>query len=175
MGGSDEYLLRENFKMIDADNSGIISPTELQRALGSHGLLFSLQTISLLIKLHSTRGTGTLDFSEYVSLNNFLEKTQSEFAKFDVNKDGKLGKAEVFRALSSMSFGECDSRAIEEACKSFDPSRENKIGVPEFIALVLFLTSAKKVFEQFDVAKTNSVTLDMNQFIFAASRTRWEV
>jgi hypothetical protein len=25
------------------------------------------------------------------------------------------------------------------------------------------------------VAKTNSVTLDMNQFIFAASRTRWEV
>ena len=52
MGGSDEYLLRENFKMIDADNSGIISPTELQRALGSHGLLFSLQTISLLIKLH---------------------------------------------------------------------------------------------------------------------------
>ena len=62
--------------------------------------------------------------------------------------------------------------AIEEACKSFDPSRENKIGVPEFIALVLFLTSAKKVFEQFDVAKTNSVTLDMNQFIFAASRTR---
>ena len=105
MGGSDEYLLRENFKMIDADNSGIISPTELQRALGSHGLLFSLQTISLLIKLHSTRGTGTLDFSEYVSLNNFLEKTQSEFAKFDVNKDGKLGKAEVFRALSSMGFG----------------------------------------------------------------------
>ena len=159
MGGSDEYLLRENFKMIDADNSGIISPTELQRALGSHGLLFSLQTISLLIKLHSTRGTGTLDFSEYVSLNNFLEKTQSEFAKFDVNEDGKLGKAEVFRALSSMGFGECDSRAIEEACKSF-------------IALVLFLTSAKKVFEQFDVAKTNSVTLDMNQFIFAASRTR---
>jgi len=38
--------------------------------------------------------------------------------------------------------------------------------------LVLFLTSAKKVFEQFDVAQTNSVTLDMNQFIFAASRTR---
>ena len=103
MGGSDEYLLRENFKMIDADNSGIISPTELQRALGSHGLLFSLQTISLLIKLHSTRGTGTLDFSEYVSLNNFLEKTQSEFAKFDVNKDGKLGKAEVFRALNKRS------------------------------------------------------------------------
>ena len=158
--------------MIDADNSGIISPTELQRALGSHGLLFSLQTISFLIKQHSTRGTGTLDFSEYQSLNNFLNKTQSDFGKFDVNNDGKLGKAEVFKALTAAGFGDCDSIAIEEACKSFDPSRDNKIGAPEYMALVLFLTSARKVFEQFDVGKTNSVTLDMNQFIFAASRTR---
>ena len=172
MGSNDAYLLRENFRMIDADNSGIISPTELQRALGSHGLLFSLQTISLLIKQHSTRGTGTLDFSEYQSLNNFLNKTQSDFAKFDVNNDGKLGKAEVLKALTAAGFGDCDSIAIEEACKSFDPSRDNKIGAPEYMALVLFLTSARKVFEQFDVGKTNSVTLDMNQFIFAASRTR---
>jgi hypothetical protein len=89
-----------------------------------------------------------------------------------VNNDGKLGKAEVFKALTAAGFGDCDSIAIEEACKSFDPSRDNKIGAPEYMALVLFLTSARKVFEQFDVGKTNSVTLDMNQFIFAASRTR---
>ena len=60
-----------------------------------------------------------------------------------MNNDGKLGKAEVFKALTAAGFGDCDSIAIEEACKSFDPSRDNKIGAPEYMALVLFLTSAK--------------------------------
>ena len=138
--------------MIDADNSGIISPTELQRALGSHGLLFSLQTISLLIKQTYSPEELVPDFSEYKYLNNFLNKTQSDFAKFDVNNDGKLGKAEVFKALTAAGFGDCDSIAIEGRANRRIPLVITK-SAPEYMALVLFLTSARKVFEQFDVGK----------------------
>jgi hypothetical protein len=171
----DDFFMRESFKTIDTDRSGLITPHELQRALGEHGkLLFSLQTIALMVKMHSIRNQGDLDLEEYKQLSRFLHQTQNVFAKYSSknSQNNKLRKCDVFKALTESGFGMLDVRAVEEACKTFDPSRENVLGVDQYVALVLFLMSAKKVFNQFDVEKKDSVTLDLNQFIFASSRTR---
>ena len=47
-----------------------------------------------------------------------------------------------------------------------------KFGLDEFIAMSVFLTSAGNVFRAFDAAKAGRVTLDFNQFLYAAANCR---
>lgn len=168
----DEYALLQSFNAVDADGSGSIDARELQRALASGGLVFSLQTIALLMRLHSASGNGMLGFSEYKGVHEFLSNAQRSFAHFDKSRSGKLNKDEVLSALAYGGFGDVDETAMKHACKAFDPDRSNDLGIDQYIGLALFLHAARRVFQSFDTDRDGKITLDFNQFIYATVKTR---
>lgn len=56
--------------------------------------------------------------------------------------------------------------------RAFDPDRNNLLGLPEFIAMTLFLKGCAAAFGAFDPNRTNKVTLNFNQFVYAAANAR---
>lgn len=65
-----------------------------------------------------------------------------------------------------------DQPAFYAMLKSFDPDRNGQLGLPEFIAMTLFLRSATATFQAFDQQRTGRINLDYNQFIYACANTR---
>jgi Ca2+-binding EF-hand superfamily protein len=147
---------------------------ELQNMLAAAGLVFSLQTVMKLITLHSPRDRGTLDFAEFQNVQGFLRNIQASFQYFDASRNGRLSKSEVLRALHHAGFGHVDEGAVKSACQAFDPDRTNGLSLDQYIAMTLFLLAAKRAFDAFAAssATPGRITLDFNQFVYAASKTR---
>ena len=156
------------------DRNGEVSAVELQNMLAAAGLVFSLQTVMKLITLHSPRDRGTLDFAEFQNVQGFLRNIQASFQYFDASRNGRLSKSEVLRALHHAGFGHVDEGAVKSACQAFDPDRTNGLSLDQYIAMTLFLLAAKRAFDAFAAssATPGRITLDFNQFVYAASKTR---
>ena len=164
----------EHFLATDVDRNGEVSAVELQNMLAAAGLVFSLQTVMKLITLHSPRDSGTLDFAEFQNVQGFLRNIQASFQYFDASRNGRLSKSEVLRALHHAGFGHVDEGAVKSACQAFDPYRTNGLSLDQYIAMTLFLLAAKRAFDAFAAssATPGRITLDFNQFVYAASKTR---
>ena len=164
----------EHFLATDVDRNGEVSAVELQNMLAAAGLVFSLQTVMKLITLHSPRDRGTLDFAEFQNVQGFLRNIQASFQYFDASRNGRLSKSEVLRALHHAGFGHVDEGAVKSACQAFDPDRTNGLSIDQYIAMTLFLLAAKRAFDAFAAssATPGRITLDFNQFVYAASKTR---
>jgi Ca2+-binding EF-hand superfamily protein len=164
----------EHFLATDVDRNGEVSAVELQNMLAAAGLVFSLQTVMKLITLHSPRDRGTLDFAEFQNVQGFLRNIQASFQYFDASRSGRLSKSEVLRALHHAGFGHVDEGAVKSACQAFDPDRTNGLSLDQYIAMTLFLLAAKRAFDAFAAssATPGRITLDFNQFVYAASKTR---
>jgi Ca2+-binding EF-hand superfamily protein len=164
----------EHFLATDVDRNGEVSAVELQNMLAAAGLVFSLQTVMKLITLHSPRDRGTLDFAEFQNVQGFLRNIQASFQYFDASRNGRLSKSEVLRALHHAGFGHVDEGAVKSACQAFDPDRTNGLSLDQYIAMTLFLLAAKRAFDAFAAssATPGRITLDFNQFVYAASKTR---
>lgn len=61
---------------------------------------------------------------------------------------------------------------FNKLCETFDVGRKNQLGLAEFIGVCAFLKASKAVFIAFDQARTGRITLDFNQFCYAAAHTR---
>ena len=164
----------EHFLATDVDRNGEVSAVELQNMLAAAGLVFSLQTVMKLITLHSPRDRGTLDFAEFQNVQGFLRNIQASFQYFDASRNGRLSKSEVLRALHHAGFGHVDEGAVKSACQAFDPDRTNGLLLDQYIAMTLFLLAAKRAFDACAAssATPGRITLDFNQFVYAASKTR---
>jgi hypothetical protein len=64
-----------------------------------------------------------------------------------------------------------DKPALQVVFQRFDPSRQNGLGLTEFLALTLFLRSATATFNAFDSGRTGVVRLNFNQFLYACANT----
>ncbi len=165
----------KNFLATDIDRNGEISASELQRQLALGGLVFSLQTVMQIITCHAARDKHTLDFNEYKASQQFLANIQASFQYFDQTRTGRLNKSEVMRALHHAGFGHVDEGAVKAACQAFDPDRTNALSLDQYVAMTLFLLGAKRAFDAFASTQPGGagrITLDFNQFVYAASKTR---
>ena len=67
--GGQQDQIRQWFLAVDADRSGQISATELQRALVNGNMRrFSEETCRMLISMFDNNHSGTIDINEFVSL-----------------------------------------------------------------------------------------------------------
>ena len=57
---AQQSALQQWFAMVDADRSGAISATELQKALAQGGLNFSLKMVASIIRTQSAEGVAQL-------------------------------------------------------------------------------------------------------------------
>ena len=125
------------------DRNGQVDGAELQNMLAAGGLVFSLQTVMQIIRLHNTRDSGQLDFAEFKQVQQFLSNVQASFQYFNQSKSGRLDKSEVLRALHHAGFGHVDEGAVKAACQAFDPDRTNSLSLDQYIAMTLFLLNSK--------------------------------
>lgn len=62
-----------------------------------------------------------------------------------------------------------DGPAFHTLFNAYNPERNGTMDLTEFIAMTLFLQSANATFTAFDQQRMGRVTLDYNQFIYAAA------
>eukprot|EP00193_Tetraselmis_chui_P014566 CAMPEP_0177772020 /NCGR_PEP_ID=MMETSP0491_2-20121128/11969_1 /TAXON_ID=63592 /ORGANISM="Tetraselmis chuii, Strain PLY429" /LENGTH=171 /DNA_ID=CAMNT_0019289741 /DNA_START=243 /DNA_END=758 /DNA_ORIENTATION=- len=171
MAGVDRAQLQQWFSAVDVDGSGKITSTELQKALAPSGLNFSLAVIGQMIRLHDPDNSGSISFEEFGALHAFLTNMRASFQHFDRDRSGELDHNEVHQSLTHVGY-ELDQHSFYATVKAFDPDKNGKLGEPEYIAMALFLQSARGVFKSFDSQKTGSITLTLSQFVYAAANTR---
>lgn len=164
----DMANIMEWFRAVDNDGDGQITAQELQAALRRGNLNFSLATAARMIRVFDTNNDGTINRNEFHGLHEFLTTMQRSFSYFDRNRMGQLTIEQVRQAITHAGI-HLDDPAFYSMVRAFDPDRDSKLGLPEFIALSLFLKSAKGTFAAFDPHRAGTVTLSFNQFIFACS------
>jgi Ca2+-binding EF-hand superfamily protein len=122
-------------------------------------------------RLHDSNQSGSIDFNEFSALHTFLTNMRSSFRFFDRDRSGQLDLNEIGQALQRAGY-QLDQHAFYATVKAFDPDRTGTLGEPEFIALTLFLQSAKGMFSAFDPTGSGTVTFNFAQFVYAAANTR---
>ena len=65
-----------------------------------------------------------------------------------------------------------DGPAYQAALAAYDPDRNGRLELTEFIAFSLFLRCAADSFKAFDFQHSGTVNLSLNQFIYAAANCR---
>lgn len=159
------------FSSVDADRSGNINSAELQRALAMGNLQFSLALCAQMIRMHDRDHSGTISFDEFQSLHQFLINTQNAFFHFDRDRSGNLSSDEVFQAFSYAGY-KFDQPAFQAVLRTFDPDRNGQFSLAEYIAMSCFLQCAANTFRAFDSQGGGRITLDFNQFLYAAANCR---
>ena len=166
---------------------------ELQAALELSNLSFSLSICAQMIRVFGKVRDGNIVPNEFVSLHKNLQATINNFKAHDTESKGKLRLDQARAAIAAVGYTLDDVSELEmcyfslaldyihhfipqtafyTCCKSFDPDRTGDMGIPEFIAMNLFLVSARNTFTAFDFQKLGQVHLNFGQFVYAAANCR---
>ncbi|KIY73045.1 EF-hand [Cylindrobasidium torrendii FP15055 ss-10] len=93
------------FESVDADRSGAISATELQRALiNGDWTPFDLDTVKLLMSIFDVDRSGTIGFNEFAGLWKYIQDWQGVFRHFDADRSGSIEGHELSQALSQFGY-----------------------------------------------------------------------
>jgi hypothetical protein len=174
------------FKAVNTSGSGRIVASEVQAALGKGGMVFSLQTAGLIVRLHDGDGDGAISRAEFGAVHASLDGLATAFAAAveaagsggggggGNGEDGpQLPAAGVAAALAAAGVGPpLDPPALAAAVKAFDPDRDGALSLTEFIGLALFVKGTAAAFRAFDAVGAGTVTLSYDQFVYAAASCR---
>ncbi|KAL2623079.1 hypothetical protein R1flu_003284 [Riccia fluitans] len=164
-------VLKMWFDSVDTDRSGSINCQELQRALGAGNLHFTESVVYQMIKLYDQDFSGSMNFTEFCSLHQFLVLVQNSFrGPFGSGRD-RLSLNEVYEALRVVGFS-LDQPSFYSACQSFDKGRTGQFTLDHYMSMCIFLKSAQNLFRAFDTQRDGRVTLDFNQFVYCAANLR---
>jgi len=153
------------FSSVDTDRSGTISANELA-LLQFGGRPLGFRTAKKLITVFDKRQMGSVDFPEYASLHQFLNKMQSDFFQADRDRSGFLDPNEIFGALQNAGF-QLSLPTVQAICNKFDttPPGQPKLGLAfeNFLQVVAHLAAVRSIFEWNDVQKNGRVTFSYDQ------------
>ncbi|KAK9430561.1 hypothetical protein V1505DRAFT_370610 [Lipomyces doorenjongii] len=97
--------LYQIFSSVDKDGSGKLSASELRSALVNFDKTkFDPETIKLMIKLFDSDGSGTIDYTEFKRLWNYLGEWLERFQQFDLDHNTTISIDEFALALQSFGF-----------------------------------------------------------------------
>ncbi|KAK9364933.1 hypothetical protein V1509DRAFT_634796 [Lipomyces kononenkoae] len=97
--------LYQIFSTVDKDGSGRLSASELRSALVNFDKTkFDPETIKLMIKLFDSDGSGTVNYTEFKRLWNYLGEWLERFQQFDLDHNTTISLDEFSLALQSFGF-----------------------------------------------------------------------
>ncbi|CAL5328808.1 hypothetical protein CsSME_00009037 [Camellia sinensis var. sinensis] len=166
----NKAILREWFDRVDSDKTGSITAAQLKSALAVGNLEFPISVVQQMIRMYDFDRNGTMSFEEFIALNKFLLKVQHAFSDSERDR-GYLVPDDVYEALVKIGFS-LDSPAFYTVCESFDQKKNGRFRLDDFIALCIFVQSARNMFNSFDTSKQGRVSLDLNQFIYCTANCR---
>ncbi|DBA93267.1 hypothetical protein WJX79_000408 [Trebouxia sp. C0005] len=163
-----EKQLLQWYENIDLNKDGELDAGELQRALATCNLHFSLAVVAHMIRIQNHGRANSISCAEFCRLHGFLTDMQQSFQYFGQAHAGQLQQTEAMEALQHAGF-QLDDMAFTTLFKAFNPDCTHWLSISEYIALTLFLQSASATFEAFDQQKKGVVTLNFNQWIYATA------
>lgn len=147
-----------------------MTAAELQRALGLGNLQFSLMACAQMVRMHDRDGSGTISFDEFATLHAQLTEIRQAFTTAARGTDS-ITADQVAQLVAQQGY-RLEGPAVQALCRSFDPDRNGRFGLPEYTMLCVFLLSAKQIFGAFDPQHSGRVSFDYSQFVYAAAQTR---
>eukprot|EP00754_Rhynchopus_humris_P044588 Rhum_TRINITY_DN4262_c0_g1::Rhum_TRINITY_DN4262_c0_g1_i1::g.13613::m.13613 len=168
---AQQASLQQWFAHVDKDRSGKVDFKELQEALRQGGLNFSIMSCNMLLRLFDNERTGKVNFKDFCSLYQWVHTRQQSFYHFDTDRSGSLDIAETHNALTQAGY-QLDQHAFCAAVKAYDPDQNAQMSMTEFVGLCAYLQLATNTFISFDSQRTGSITLSLNQFIYASSQCK---
>eukprot|EP01060_Flectonema_neradi_P004466 TRINITY_DN1288_c1_g1_i5.p1 TRINITY_DN1288_c1_g1~~TRINITY_DN1288_c1_g1_i5.p1 ORF type:complete len:187 (+),score=23.44 TRINITY_DN1288_c1_g1_i5:134-694(+) len=159
------------YSYVDKDKSGKIDYRELKDALAQAGLAFSIMSVQMLLRLFDATKTDNLNFQEFQNLYGWVQQKQQSFFHFDRDRSGFLDVAEVFNALKHAGYA-LDQHAFYSCIRTYDPDRNGKLSMTEYVGLCAFLQITYNTFAAFDTQRTGRVNLDLNQFVYSVAQCK---
>ncbi|RIA89603.1 hypothetical protein C1645_712584 [Glomus cerebriforme] len=173
---SDQQL-RAFFNRIDVDNSGTLTPTELQRVLlNGDWSPFNLNTIELLFSLFDHDRNDTINFNEFMGLWRYIEDWKRIFSTFDKDNNGTIEIPELVTAMKSFGFNISEQMLKKfvrkykifynvEGRKSMLNDFDYAVSFDNFVQLCVTIKTSADNFRAFDQAGTGWVKINYEQFM----------
>ncbi|KNB42228.1 programmed cell death protein [Blastocystis sp. subtype 4] len=147
------------FQMVDINKNGFLDCQELQAALSSGGISFSLQTVNILLAKHDRERNGQLGFEEFKSLLDEVWKWKVEFG-YDFESRMLLITLIPIKNRIQLS-----PSTFQTVFFSSDIDRSGSIQLDQFIKLVTELQLGQIRFNALDTQKANKIELTYDAFI----------
>jgi len=173
---SDQQL-KAFFSTIDVDNSGTLTPTELQRVLlNGDWSPFNLDTIKLLFSLFDHDGNGTITFNEFMGLWRYIEDWKHIFSTFDKDNNGTIEIPELNTAMRSFGFN-ISEQMLKKLVRKYKISHniqgkklmtddlEHAISFDNFVQLCVTVKSLTDVFRTLDQTGTGWAKMNYETFM----------
>ena len=129
--------LRQMFRDIDEDGTGMIKASELAGVLEKTQTKVSRQEIAHMISEIDYHGNGKINYSEFlaatVSIKTFLtdQKLRALFSQFDTNNSGYITEENIFNAMQKLGH-EMDRDEIKNIIKQHDLTKNGMLSFEEF-------------------------------------------
>lgn len=143
---SSEYCneLKLIFKKLDTSGDGKLSYNELREGFDKYFIGYSLKPEEFLelAKSIDVDGSGFIEYDEFLTafLNKellFSEKNlTSAFSHFDIDKSGKLSKAELVNVIGLFEKEKGTDGILDELMKEVDLNKDGEISLSEFKKLM---------------------------------------
>jgi Ca2+-binding EF-hand superfamily protein len=166
MGGPPQASLI--FTAMDRDGSGSVSVEELQFGLSAQGRLpFSRKTCQLLVNLYDEDRNGVVHEREFVTMWGFIEQWRSQFNAQDSDKSGRLTKAELRTAITSLGYRFSDT-FFDKMFRAYDQEKKGTLGFDLFVQLFCELHMLTEAFKERDTQRNGTAVFQYEQFLDAA-------
>ncbi|KAG6491008.1 hypothetical protein ZIOFF_052340 [Zingiber officinale] len=156
--------IKEMFKMMDADNDGIVSHDELKAGLPHFGSHLIESEVQMLIEAVDSNGKGTLDYGEFLAVSLHLQRMTNDehlrkaFSYFDKDGNGFIELEELREALTED--GATDSTdAANNILQEIDTDKDGLISYDEFVAMMKTGTDWRKASRHYSRGRFNSLSV----------------
>ena len=98
------------FKRLDEDGDGKLSPSELQRCVGTIGEELLLEEVRQVVESMDTDGNGFLGFEK--ETGDKMEELREAFRIYEMDGSGSITPKSLQKMLSRLG----ESRSVEDCC-----------------------------------------------------------
>ncbi|XP_010539953.1 PREDICTED: calcium-dependent protein kinase 10 [Tarenaya hassleriana] len=159
-------VIRDMFTLMDNDNDGRITYTELRAGLRKVGSQLGEPEIKMLMEVADVNGNGFLDYGEFVAVIIHLQKMENDehfrqaFMFFDKDNSGHIEMDELREALADDA-GEPDDNVLNDIMREVDTDKDGRINYDEFVAMMKAGTDWRKASRQYSRERFKSLSLNL--------------
>ncbi|PCH38259.1 EF-hand [Wolfiporia cocos MD-104 SS10] len=163
--------LWQTFNAVDVDHSGSISVSELRNALvNGDWTKFDLDTVKMLMNMFDTDRSGTIGFTEFSGLWNYIKQWQDIFRRFDKDRSGSIEGYELAEALRSFGYNLSPAilTIIEQKYASGTTAEYGPppgITFDRFVRACVVVKSLTESFQRADTDRDGYIQLNYEQFM----------
>ena len=123
------------FKRLDEDGDGKLSPSELQRCVGTIGEELFLEEVRQMVESMDTDDNGFLGFEK--ETGDKMEELREAFRIYEMDGSGSITPKSLKKMLSRLG----ESRSVEDCCVmigQFDVNGDGVLSFDEFKLMMLW-------------------------------------